>query len=167
MFNFEHLRVCIFLSMNNSIVKIGILGGGQLGRMLINAANLLNLTTYVLDPDENCPSANICSKFVKGSFKNYDDVLAFGKLVDVITIEIESVNTEALIKLQEMGKKVYPEPSKINIIKDKGLQKQFYKSHLLPTSVFKIFSDKNALKNPLDNFFISSVTSVTPEVLCR
>ena len=137
--------------MNNSIVKIGILGGGQLGRMLINAANLLNLTTYVLDPDENCPSANICSKFVKGSFKNYDDVLAFGKLVDVITIEIESVNTEALIKLQEMGKKVYPEPSKINIIKDKGLQKQFYKSHLLPTSVFKIFSDKNALLAALES----------------
>jgi len=137
--------------MNNSTVKIGILGGGQLGRMLINAANLLNLTTYVLDPDENCPSANICSKFVKGSFKNYDDVLAFGQLVDVITIEIESVNTEALIKLQEMGKKVYPEPSKINIIKDKGLQKQFYKSHQLPTSDFEIFSDKNALLAALEN----------------
>lgn len=137
--------------MNNSTVKIGILGGGQLGRMLINAANLLNLTTYVLDPDENCPSANICSKFVKGSFKNYDDVLAFGQLVDVITIEIESVNTEALIKLQEMGKKVYPEPSKINIIKDKGLQKQFYNNHDLPTSDFQIFSDKNALLAALES----------------
>lgn len=137
--------------MNNSTVKIGILGGGQLGRMLINAANLLNLTTYVLDPDDNCPAANICTKFVKGSFKNYDDVLAFGKLVDVITIEIESVNTEALIKLQEMGKKVYPEPSKINIIKDKGLQKQFYKNHQLPTSNFEIFSDKDELLKALES----------------
>lgn len=136
---------------NLTTTKIGILGGGQLGRMLINAANLLNIPTFVLDPDENCPSANSCTKFVKGSFKNYNDVLAFGQLVDVITIEIESVNTEALVKLQEMGKKVYPEPAKIDIIKDKGLQKQFYKKHNLPTSSFVIFADKNALLNALDS----------------
>ncbi|MGE0560840.1 MAG: 5-(carboxyamino)imidazole ribonucleotide synthase [Flavobacteriales bacterium] len=136
---------------NLSTIKIGILGGGQLGRMLINAANLLNLTTYVLDDDDECPAAKICTKFIKGSFKNYDDVLAFGKLVDVITIEIESVNTEALIKLQDMGKKVYPEPSKINVIKDKGLQKQFYKEHHLPTSTFELFADKTALLKALES----------------
>lgn len=137
--------------MNISTVKIGILGGGQLGRMLINSANLLNLQTFVLDPDENCPSANSCTKFIKGNFKNYEDVLAFGQLVDIITIEIESVNTDALIKLKEMGKHVYPEPSKINIIKDKGLQKRFYKEFNLPTSPFQIFSNKNALLEALES----------------
>ena len=90
--------------------KLGIVGGGQLGKMLTQAASSWDVKTHVLDPDKNCPCATICSKYVNGKFQNYDDIYAFGKSVDVLTYELENVNVEALIQLKEDGVKVYPDP---------------------------------------------------------
>ena len=118
----------------NSGFKVGILGGGQLGKMLALAAQNWELETWILDASEDFPAASVCSKFVKGNFKDYDDVYQFGKQVDVLTIEIEHVNTEALLQLEKEGIKVHPSPQSLNIIKDKGLQKLFYKEKNIPTT---------------------------------
>ncbi|MEM9921130.1 MAG: 5-(carboxyamino)imidazole ribonucleotide synthase [Bacteroidota bacterium] len=125
----------------NSNFKLGILGGGQLGKMLCAAANPMDLQTWILDASKDFPAGNSCSHFVEGSFKNYEDVLAFGRQVDVLTIEIEHVNTEALHQLVKEGKTVHPAPDKLDIIKDKGLQKCFYRDHELPTAPFQLFDD--------------------------
>ncbi|MEM1321257.1 MAG: 5-(carboxyamino)imidazole ribonucleotide synthase [Bacteroidota bacterium] len=130
----------------NSDFKLGILGGGQLGKMLVLAAQNWDLNTWILDASADFPAASACSHFVEGSFKNYDDVYAFGKQVDVITIEIEHVNTEALLQLEAEGKIVHPRPAALNIIKDKGLQKQFYAQHGLPTSPFRLYESLEAIK---------------------
>ena len=131
--------------MLKSNYKLGILGGGQLGKMLIQAASKWDLQTYVLDPDINCSSASLCTSFEQGSFKDFDTVYNFGKKVDLITFEIEHVNTEALKKLENEGKLVYPQPFALDIIKDKGLQKEFYKEHGIPTSKFQLFSSKKEI----------------------
>ncbi len=120
---------------------IGILGGGQLGKMLCHAAMPLSLPIWILDESEDFPAASFCTKFVKGNFKNYDDVLNFGKQVDILTIEIESVNLDALIELELSGKRIYPSPSTIAQIKDKGIQKEVYEKNGLPTAPFLLFSD--------------------------
>ena len=99
--------------------KLGILGGGQLGKMLIQAASKWDIKTYVLDPDSECSSRSICNYFEKGSFKDYQTVYDFGKKVDLITFEIEHVNTDALKQLEKEGKKIYPQPNALDIIKDK------------------------------------------------
>ncbi|MEP7321363.1 MAG: 5-(carboxyamino)imidazole ribonucleotide synthase [Saprospiraceae bacterium] len=117
--------------------KIGVLGGGQLGKMLAQAAADWNLDISVLDPTPQAP-ANCCAKQVHGDFNNYDNVLAFGQQQDIITIEIEHVNLEALKELKRLGKEVYPDPSSLGLIQDKGLQKLFYREHQLPTSEFII-----------------------------
>lgn len=117
-------------------MTIGILGGGQLGRMLVQAASPLDIKIVVLDKSSDYPAPDIWPYFVKGDFTNYDDVLTFGRTVDIITVEIESVNTEALAKLEREGKKVYPQAQILNLIADKGLQKDFYKTHHLPTSAY-------------------------------
>ncbi len=121
--------------------KIGILGGGQLGKMLCLAAANWDLEIYVLENDENCPAAPYCTKLVIGDIKNKQDVIKFGQLVDVITIEIEHVNTEGLIELMYQGKTVHPNPHSLNKIKDKGNQKAFFEAHNIPTS--KVFYCKN------------------------
>lgn len=131
--------------MLKSNYKLGILGGGQLGKMLIQAASKWNLQTYVLDPDINCSSASLCTSFEQGSFKDFDTVYNFGKKVDLITFEIEHVNTKALKKLENEGKLVYPQPYALEIIKDKGLQKEFYKENGIPTSKFQLFSSKKEI----------------------
>ena len=122
--------------------KIGILGGGQLGKMLCLAAANWDLDIYILEDDENCPAAPYCTKLIKGSFKNYDDVVAFGEMVDVLTIEIEHVNTQALKFLEKKGKIVHPNPKALDIIKDKGLQKQFYLKHKIPTATVNYYETK-------------------------
>lgn len=132
-----------------SSIKIGILGGGQLGKMLCEAAAPWTLDTWILDEKRSFPAGRTCSNFVEGSFKNYEDVLNFGRQVDVITIEIEDVNTDALAVLEAEGKAVYPSSKALNLIKDKGLQKQFYLENDLPTSHFELFSDENALKTAI------------------
>ncbi|MFM9908381.1 MAG: 5-(carboxyamino)imidazole ribonucleotide synthase [Chitinophagaceae bacterium] len=117
-------------------MKIGILGGGQLGRMLLQAAANYPVETYLMENDHECPAAHLCHHFILGDIKDFDSVYNFGKQVDAITIEIESVNVEALAKLEEEGIKVYPKPAALRIIKNKILQKQFYKELSLPTADF-------------------------------
>src|SRR6185312_13192091 len=101
-------------------MKIGILGGGQLGRMLLQAGANYDAETFVMENDEECPAAHLCHHFIKGDITNYDDVYNFGKQLDAITIEIESVNVEALQKLEDEKVKVYPRPSALAIIKNKN-----------------------------------------------
>jgi 5-(carboxyamino)imidazole ribonucleotide synthase len=108
------------------MLKAGILGGGQLGRMLLQAAANYPVETWVMENDEACPAAHLCHHFVKGDIRNYDDVYNFGKNVQALTIEIESVNQEALERLEAEGVKIYPRPSALRTIKNKIAQKQFY-----------------------------------------
>ncbi|UZD21764.1 5-(carboxyamino)imidazole ribonucleotide synthase [Algoriphagus halophytocola] len=121
---------------------LGVLGGGQLGRMLIQSAVNYNQDIHILDPDPNAPCKDLCQRFTAGSLKDFDTVYAFGHGCDVITVEIESVNTEALEKLQREGKKVFPQPHILNLIKDKRKQKQFYQHHNIPTADFILTADK-------------------------
>ncbi len=115
--------------------KLGILGGGQLGRMLIQAGIDLNVQFSVLDPDEHAPCSSI-SSFTMGKLTDYENVLQFGLGCDLITIEIENVNTDALQQLVVLGKKVYPQPDIIHLIQDKRAQKNFFKTRNIPTAEF-------------------------------
>ncbi|HET7117610.1 MAG TPA: 5-(carboxyamino)imidazole ribonucleotide synthase [Hanamia sp.] len=130
--------------------KAGILGGGQLGRMLLQAAANYPVETFVLENDEECPAAHLCHHFTKGDITNYEDVYNFGKYLDAITIEIESVNIDALKKLESEGVKVYPRPAALEIIKNKITQKNFYKENQIPTSEFLITHRKTDLQQHLD-----------------
>jgi 5-(carboxyamino)imidazole ribonucleotide synthase len=132
--------------MFDTTKKIGILGGGQLGKMLCLAAANWDFRTCVLDTSPDFPAGRACAEFTAGDFNNYDDVLAFGQDKDVLTIEIEHVNTEALHALERAGKIIHPAPRALDIIKDKGLQKQFYAQHDIPTTRFELFDDEQALK---------------------
>jgi 5-(carboxyamino)imidazole ribonucleotide synthase len=132
--------------MFSTQTKIGILGGGQLGKMLCLAAAKLDIKTYILDRSKDFPAGPHCFGFEEGNFNDYADVLRFGMDKDVITIEIEHVNTDALRELERLGKKVYPSPAALDIIKDKGLQKQFFVENGIPTTHFEVFQDENALR---------------------
>lgn len=126
--------------------KIGVLGGGQLGKMLALAAGPCHLPIDLMDASEDFPAAPFARRFVKGNFKDYEDVYNFGKTVDVLTIEIEHVNTEALHQLQREGVKIHPRPEALDIIKDKGLQKQFYAKNNIPTAPFSLYESEEALR---------------------
>lgn len=126
-------------------LRIGILGGGQLGRMLLQSAANYHVETFVLEYGNNPPASSVSHHFISGDIKDYETVYKFGKQLDVLTIEIEDVNLEALIKLDEEGLKIYPRPSALRIIKDKGLQKEFYKLHHIPTSEFHLIHRKHEL----------------------
>lgn len=138
--------------------KIGILGGGQLGKMLLQAAANYPVETFVLENDDDCPAAHLCHHFTKGDIKKFDDVYRFGKGLDAITIEIESVNEDALEKLENEGVKIYPRPSALRIIKNKITQKQFYKQNDIPTSAFLVTENLNDLKSKDD--FIPAVHKI-------
>lgn len=125
----------------NLTTKLGILGGGQLGRMLIQEAVNFNIHISVLDPAVNAPCADLANNFVVGNFNDYQTVLDFGKTVDILTIEIEHVNIEALEELERLGKKVFPTPQALRTIQDKGLQKQFYKANNIPTAPFHLIDN--------------------------
>lgn len=131
-----------------SDLKLGILGGGQLGRMIIQEAINYNVTTLVLDPDADAPCKHICNHFTTGSISDYDSVYNFGKKADIITIEIEKVNIEALEQLEKEGKLVFPQARVIRLIQDKGIQKQFFKENDIPTAPFQLVSNKKELVNP-------------------
>jgi 5-(carboxyamino)imidazole ribonucleotide synthase len=137
------------------MLKVGILGGGQLGRMLLQSAANYPVETYVLENDAECPSAHLCHHFVKGDIRNADDVYNFGKGLNAIVIEIESVNEDALEKLEAEGVAVYPKPAALRIIKDKIKQKEFYKTNEIPTASFVV---TNSLKE------LESKTSFLPAV---
>lgn len=128
-------------------LRLGILGGGQLGRMLIQQAINYNVTVKVLDPDREAPCRKLCDEFVVGSLSDYETVYNFGKKVDLLTIEIEKVNVDALEQLEREGVLVYPQPRVIRLIQDKGLQKQFFKENDIPTAEFQIISSPAELKN--------------------
>lgn len=128
-----------------SELKLGILGGGQLGRMLIQEAINYNLTTFVLDPDPDAPCKHIANKFECGSINDFDTVYNFGKKADIITIEIEKVNIEALEQLEKEGKLVFPQSRVIRLIQDKGIQKQFFKENDIPTAPFQLVNTKEDL----------------------
>lgn len=128
------------------MIKVGILGGGQLGRMLLQAAANYPVETYVLEADAACPAAHLCNHFVQGKITDFDTVYQFGKELDAITIEIEAVNIDALEKLELEGKKIYPKPSVLRIIQNKILQKQYYKEHSIPTAAFVVTENKTALQ---------------------
>lgn len=119
-------------------MKVGILGGGQLGRMLLQEAANYPVETWVLENDNNCPAAHLCHHFVRGDIRDFDTVYRFGQHVDAITIEIENVNVEALEKLESEGKVVIPRPSALRTIKNKILQKQYYKEHDIPSPAFHV-----------------------------
>jgi 5-(carboxyamino)imidazole ribonucleotide synthase len=120
------------------MMKIGILGGGQLGRMLLQEGANYPVETWVMESDPNCPAAHLCHHFVKGDIRDFNDVYAFGQHLDAITIEIENVNVEALEKLESEGKLVVPKPSALKTIKNKILQKQYYQQNDIPSPAFHI-----------------------------
>jgi 5-(carboxyamino)imidazole ribonucleotide synthase len=128
----------------NPHFTIGVLGGGQLGRMLIQAGINLDLNFQVLDPDAQAPCAGI-ARFTQGKLTDYETVMAFGKTCDIITIEIENVNTKALIDLEKAGKKVFPQPAVIELIQDKRVQKQFFADNQIPTAPFVLVNNKEAV----------------------
>ena len=139
----------------SSDLKLGILGGGQLGKMLIQSASLWDINCHVLDPNPECSAATYANGYMEGAFNDYTSVMEFGKDKDVLTIEIENVNTEALRELRDMGKKVHPSPEVIETIKDKGKQKAFYRDHNLATSEFKLITGKPRILSDLEKGDIS------------
>ena len=133
-------------------LNIGLLGGGQLGRMLIQNAINLNLTISALDPDKEAPCKHLVKKFTQGSLTDYDTVYNFGKDKDLITIEIENVNIEALKALEKEGKKVYPQPRIIELIQDKGAQKMFYQRNNIASPDFFLVENKQQIDKYKDYF---------------
>jgi len=142
-------------------LKLGVLGGGQLGRMLLQSAIDFNLEVNIIDPDPNAPCKHLVKNFSVGDLKDYDTVYAFGQSCDVITIEIEHVNTDALKQLQSEGKKVYPQPEVIELIKDKRIQKQFYLDQGIPTSEFILTDNKEDVLKQRD--FLPAVNKLGKE----
>ncbi|MCU0470860.1 MAG: 5-(carboxyamino)imidazole ribonucleotide synthase [Arcicella sp.] len=130
--------------------KLGLLGGGQLGKMLLQAAIDLDIHVKSLDPDPDAPCAKIAPEFIVGSFLDFETVYQFGQDCDVITIEIENVNLEALKKLQSEGKKVFPQPEVLEIIQDKRVQKQFYRDNNLPTADFVLTDSVEDIAKNID-----------------
>ena len=129
----------------SSDFKLGILGGGQLGKMLLFDTRKFDIQTYVLDPSDEAPCKIACDKFIKGDLMDFDTVYNFGKLVDVLTFEIELVNLSALLKLEGEGLKIYPSPRTLQLIQNKGIQKDFYTSNGIPTARYTRFSDLKSL----------------------
>ncbi|MFA5556874.1 MAG: 5-(carboxyamino)imidazole ribonucleotide synthase [Flavobacteriaceae bacterium] len=135
----------------SSQFKLGILGGGQLGKMMLYDTRKFDIQTYVLDPSADAPCKIACDKFIQGSLMDFDTVYNFGKQVDVLTFEIELVNVDALERLEQEGIKVFPSSKTLRIIQNKGKQKQFYKDNNLPTSDFQLFKTLGSLKSEILN----------------
>jgi 5-(carboxyamino)imidazole ribonucleotide synthase len=140
---------------------LGIIGGGQLGRMVIQSAINYNVDIHILDPDPNAPCKGIAQKFVQGKLTDFDAVYNFGKDCDILTIEIEHVNTEALAQLEKEGKKVFPQPHIIKLIQDKREQKQFYLENNIPTAEFILTDNKAEVQAHVD--FLPAVNKLGKE----
>lgn len=128
---------------------LGILGGGQLGKMMLYETRKWDIRTHVLDPSPEAPCRIATDYFEQGDLMDFETVYNFGKKVDVLTFEIEGVNVEAIERLENEGIKVYPSAGTLRNIQDKGVQKQFYKQHQIPTSPFKVYNDKNELNEAI------------------
>ncbi|WP_159950052.1 5-(carboxyamino)imidazole ribonucleotide synthase [Polaribacter septentrionalilitoris] len=138
----------------SSDFKLGVLGGGQLGRMLLAETQKFDIHTSILDSNKNAPCAEICNKFVVGDLLDFDAVYNFGKTVDLLTIEIENVNLDALDKLEDEGLTIYPKPKDLRIIQSKARQKNFYVDHQIPTAEFLHYAYKEELKHSVENDII-------------
>ncbi len=145
----------------SSDFKLGILGGGQLGKMLLSETRKFDIQTYVLDPSDKAPCRIACNHFFKGSLLDFDSVYTFGKKVDVLTFEIELVNIEALEKLESEGVKVYPSPKTLKGIQNKGIQKEFYVNNNIPTSKYKRFDNSKDLKSEFSTLTVPFVWKST------
>ncbi|TCW60582.1 5-(carboxyamino)imidazole ribonucleotide synthase [Treponema sp. J25] len=130
----------------SSSFKLGIIAGGQLAKMLIQVANQWDIATWVLDPDPACPASRTCTHLVRGDRHNPQEVLAFGRQVDLLTFEIESIEITALESLSREGRPILPDPAILRIIQDKGLQKQFYVSRGFPTGKFQLVENANQVR---------------------
>ncbi|MCG1037566.1 5-(carboxyamino)imidazole ribonucleotide synthase [Polaribacter sargassicola] len=139
----------------SSDFKLGVLGGGQLGRMLLAETQKLDIHTSILDSNKNAPCAEICNTFVLGNLLDFDAVYNFGKTVDLLTIEIENVNLDALDKLEAEGLPIYPKPKDLRIIQSKARQKNFYVDHKIPTADFSHYAYLEELKHSVENDIIS------------
>ena len=137
------------MSYFSSDFKLGILGGGQLGKMLLTETRKFDIQTLVLEPSEEAPARYSCNGFYKGSLMDFDTVYQFGKMVNLLTIEIENVNLDALDKLEEEGLPIYPSPKTLRLIQNKGKQKDYYVSNDIPTSPHQRFVDLNDLRTAL------------------
>lgn len=127
-------------------IHLGILGGGQLGLMMIESAGSLPLDFHVLDPDPDAPCATVAAHSKRGDFRDFATVMEFGKGLDVLTIEIENVNVQALKRLRdEQGVRVFPQPEVMELVQDKGDQKQFLKRHRIPTADFVLIDSASDL----------------------
>jgi 5-(carboxyamino)imidazole ribonucleotide synthase len=135
----------------SSDFKLGILGGGQLGKMLLAETRKFDIQTYILDPSDEAPCKIGCNKFFQGDLMDFQSVYDFGKQVDVLTFEIELVNLDALEKLESEGKKVYPSPKTLKLIQNKGVQKDFYVKNNIPTARFEKYSSLQNLKSAINN----------------
>lgn len=145
----------------SSDFKLGILGGGQLGKMLLSETRKFDIQTYVLDPSDEAPCRIACNHFFKGSLLDFDSVYTFGKKVDVLTFEIELVNIEALEKLESEGVKVYPSPKTLKGIQNKGIQKEFYVNNNIPTAKYKRFDNSKDLKSEFSTLTVPFVWKCT------
>ena len=135
----------------SSNFKLGILGGGQLGKMLLYTTRKFDISTYVLDPSNEAPSKIACNHFTQGDLMDYDTVYNFGQQIDVLTIEIENVNLDALEQLEKEGKKVYPSANTLRKIQNKATQKLFYIDHNLPTAPFTRFAFLSEVEDAISN----------------
>ncbi len=136
----------------SSSFKLGILGGGQLGKMLLAETQKWDIYTLILDASKEAPCAKICEEFYQGDLLDFDTVYEFGKKVDLLTIEIENVNIDALEKLEQEGVVVYPKPKAIRIIQNKAVQKQFYRDNNIPTAPFSQYATLEELKKASHSF---------------
>src|SRR5690606_28464145 len=140
-----------YMNYFSSGFTLGILGGGQLGKMLLGVTQRFDIRTSVLDPAADAPCAEIAHEFTQGSLTDFDTVYNFGKTVDLLTFEIELVNVDALEKLESEGVKVYPSSQTLRHIQHKGRQKDFYKQHALPTAPYTRFANLQALSSAVEN----------------
>ncbi len=138
----------------SSNFKLGILGGGQLGRMLLAETQKLDINTSILEGNKSAPCAEICNTFVIGDLLDFDAVYSFGKTVDVLTIEIENVNLDALDKLENEGLTIYPKPKDLRIIQSKARQKNFYIDNQIPTAEFSHYAYLQELIHSYENNII-------------
>jgi 5-(carboxyamino)imidazole ribonucleotide synthase len=145
----------------SSDFKLGILGGGQLGKMMLFDTRKFDIQTYVLDPSDEAPCKIACNKFFQGNLMDFETVYNFGKQVDVLTFEIELVNLDALEKLESEGIKVFPSPKTLRLIQNKGIQKDFYSQNNIPTAAYQRFENLDSLKSKIQNLKLPFVWKCT------
>jgi 5-(carboxyamino)imidazole ribonucleotide synthase len=135
----------------SSDFKLGILGGGQLGKMLLTETRKFDIQTYILDPSAEAPSQYGATRFFQGDLMDFETVYRFGKKVNLLTIEIENINLDALDQLEQEGLAVYPSPKTLRLIQNKGRQKDFYSENNIPTAPYRRFTDKDNLIQSVAN----------------